>query len=259
MKTTSTLLMAVFISMASFAVPAQSKLSITVIGHENIQIIVGNSRYEGQENSIVLNNLQPGSHTVKVYSQRRNQKRSIWGNNNNTQLIYSSAVYVRPGYFTRITIDQYGKAMVDERAIRSDRRNNDWNDRNSNRDDRYNERNDRYDDRYDSDNGGYNSRDDYYRRPVGEQSFTSMMQTLRREYSDNSRVVLAKQIIDRNYFTTAQVKYMLQLFSFEHHKLDLAKYAYSNTTDQRNYFSIYDVFTYNNSKEQLADYIRRYK
>lgn len=243
MKTTSTLLMAIFISMASFAVPAQSKLSITVIGHQNIQILVDNNRYEGEENSIVLNNLRPGSHTIKVYSN--GQKRTIWGRRNSSQLIYSSTVYVRPGYLTSVRIDRYGKAQVDERAIGSNRRNDDWND------DRYGNRNDRK-------NRGYENRDNYKGRAVNEQTFSSLMQTLRREYSENSRVVLAKQIIDRNYFTTSQVKYMLQLFPFEHHKLDLAKYAYRNTTDQRNYYSLFDVFTYNNSKDELEDYIRRY-
>jgi hypothetical protein len=156
--------------------------------------------------------------------------------------------------------------MVEERAMRSRRRNEDWdkgydgrNDRYNDRNDRYNDKNDRYNDRYDRRNGGYNSREDDNNRAVSEHSFNSMMQTLKREYSENSRVNLARQIIDRNYFTTQQVRYMLQLFPFEHHKLDLAKYAYRNTTDQENYFSIYEVFTYSNSKEQLADYIRRYR
>lgn len=253
MKTTFTLFIAILFSAVSFAIPAQSKLSITVVGHQNIQIMVDNSRYQGQENSILINSLQPGQHTIRVYSSR-NQKRSIWGNNNKTQLIYSSTVYVRPGYFTSITIDRFGKAMIDERAIRANRRNGDW-DNNSNNDGHYNnDRNDRYDER----NDRYDDKTDYNRRAVSEQSFSSIVQTLRREYSENSRLVLAKQIIDRNYFSTEQVKYMLQLFSFENNKLDLAKYAYRNTTDQRNYFAVYDVLSYSNSKEQLADYIRRY-
>ena len=252
MKITSTLLMAIFISMASFAIPVQSKLSITVVGHQNIQIMVDNNRYQGQENSIVLNNLQPGSHTIKVYSSR-NQKRSIWGNNNNTRLIYSSSVYIRPGYYTGITIDRNGKALIDERAIRSNRRNDDRDDYKNNG--RYNERNDRFDER----DNRYNEKNDYNRKPVTEQSFSSMVQTLRREYSENSRLALAMQLVDRNYFTSGQVKYMMELFSFENNKLELAKYAYRNTTDQRNYFVVYDALSYSSSKEQLAEYIRRYK
>lgn len=240
MKTTSTLLMAIFISLASFAAPVQSKLSITVVGNKNVEIMVDNNRYQSNDNSVVINSLQPGSHTIKVYNMKRNQRRNAWGNN--TQLLYSSTVYVRPGYFVGITIDRNGRATFTETAIRSDRRNNDW-------DDRY-DRNDRYDRKDD--------RDNYSRRPVSEQSFSSIVQTLRREYSENSRLLLAKQIIDRNYFSSDQVKYLMQLFSFENNRLELAKSAYRYTTDQRNYFVVYDALSYSNSKEQLADYIRRY-
>jgi nuclear transport factor 2 (NTF2) superfamily protein len=70
--------------------------------------------------------------------------------------------------------------------------------------------------------------------------------------------VLAKQIVDKNHFTSEQVKYMTQLFSFENNKLDLAKFAYRYTTDPKNYFVVYDALSYSSSKEQLADYIRRY-
>ena len=250
MKTTSTLLIALFLSIVSFAAPAQSKLSITVIGNKNVEILVDNSRYQSQDNSIVINNLQPGSHTIKVYNTK-NQRRNVWGHiNNNMQLLYSSTVYVKPGYFVGITIDRSGRAIVDERAINANRRNGGWND-DYNRNDRYNDR-----------KGGYNdgdNRNDYGGRNMTEQSFSSMVQTLRREYSENSRLALAKQIMDRNYFTSEQVKYLMQLFSYENYKLDLAKHAYRFTTDQRNYFVVYDALSYSSSKEQLADHIRRYK
>jgi len=242
MKTTSTLLVAILISMVSFAIPVQTKLSITVVGNKDIQIIVDNSRYQNDDQSTVISDLQPGSHTIKVYTTKKNQKRNIWGKSNNAQLIYSSTVYIRPGYYVDIMINRFGKALVDERAISDNNRNDDWND-----------------DTYKENDNRYNDRDEYNRRAVSEQSFASIVQTLRREYSENSRLVLAKQIVDRNYFTTEQVKYMLQLFSFEINKLELAKYAYRNTTDQRNYFVVYDSFAYSSSKEQLAEYIRRYR
>ena len=243
MKTTSTLLLAIFISLASFATPVQSKLRITVVGNRDVEVMVDNSRYQSNDNSVLIHTLQPGSHTIKVYSLKRNQRRNTWGNN--SQLLYSSTVYVRPGYFVGITIDRNGRATFDERAI-GNRKDDRYN-----RDDRYDERNDRYDtERYDRNE---------YNRPVTEQSFSSIVQTIRREYSENSRLMLAKQIIDRNHFTSDQVKYMMQLFSSENSRLEIAKYAYRYTTDQRNYYVVYDALSYSNSKEQLADYIRRYR
>lgn len=243
MKTTSTLLMAIFISMASFAIPVQSKLSITVVGNKNIEIMVDNSRYQSQDNSVVINNLQAGSHTIKVYNLK-NKGRNIF--RNNAKLLYSSTIYVRPGYHVDIIIDRNGKAIFNEKAMRTNGRNKDWNDN-----DDWNDnprRNDRYNDRY-----------DYNGRTMSAQSFSALVQTLRREYSENSRLALAKHSITRNHFTSDQVKDMMHLFSFENYKLEIAKYAYRNTTDQKNYFVVYDALSYNSSKEQLAEYIKRHR
>jgi hypothetical protein len=70
---------------------------------------------------------------------------------------------------------------------------------------------------------------------------------------------IAKQSIDRNNFSTMQVREMVLLFAFENNKLDLAKYAYSHAVDKNNYFQLYNVFSFNNSKDELAEYIRRYR
>jgi len=243
MKTTFTLLIALFLSLVSFAIPLQSKLGITVVGNKNIEIMVGNSKYQSEDNSTVISNLQPGHHTIKIYSLKKNQRRNVWGNNrNNTQLIYQSTVYIRAGYFVDIIINRFGKALVDERAFQENGRNDYW------EDDPSSDNHNRSDDR-----------NDYNRKPVNESSFVSIVQTLRREYSETSRLVLAKQIIGRNYFATEQVKQMIQLFAFESNKLEIAKYAYGNTSDQRNYFVVYDVLSYSSSKEELAEYIRTYR
>src|SRR4030095_14311346 len=121
---------------------------------------------------------------------------------------------------------------------------------------RYDRQNDPYNGRHNGNNDPYDDRYDYKRAPVTSQSFSSIVQTLRREYSESSRFEIARQMIDRNYFTSDQVKYMLQLFSSESNKLELAKYAYRNTSDQKNYFVVYDALSFSSSKEQLADYIR---
>ena len=234
MKTTSTLLMAIFISLASFANAVQSKLSITVVGNRNIEIMVDNNRYQSNDNSVVINTLQAGSHTIKVYDLK-SKGRNIF--RNNAKLLYSSTIYVRPGYHIDVTIDRNGKAIMNERPIRGNGRNRDWND--DYRDDNRN-----------------NNRKGYTGRAVTSQQFSNMVQTLRREFSENSRLVLAKQLIDRNQFSSDQVKSMMQLFSFENARLELAKYAYRNTTDQRNYFVVYDALSYSSSKEQLANYLQ---
>ena len=86
-----------------------------------------------------------------------------------------------------------------------------------------------------------------------------MKETLRRESYENTRMGIARQMFDANYFKAEQVRELLQMFSFENYRLDLAKYAYRNTTDKNNYYLVNDVFSYSSSKQELARFISRYR
>lgn len=94
---------------------------------------------------------------------------------------------------------------------------------------------------------------------MDNRDFNQAKETLRNEWFENTRVTSAKQIISANYFTSQQVKELLQLFTFENNKLELAKLAYSRSTDRNNYYLVNDVFTYSNSKDELARYIRDFR
>jgi hypothetical protein len=92
-----------------------------------------------------------------------------------------------------------------------------------------------------------------------DNAFSAAREAIRKENFDNSRMTVAQQIADNNYFTTAQVKELVRLFSFEDRKLDFAKYAYSRTVDKNNYFMINEVFNFSKTKEDLADYIKNFR
>ena len=53
-----------------------------------------------------------------------------------------------------------------------------------------------------------------------------------------------------------QVKELMSLFTFENNKLELAKYAYRKTVDQKSYFQVMDALTFSSSKDELARFIR---
>jgi hypothetical protein len=76
---------------------------------------------------------------------------------------------------------------------------------------------------------------------------------------ESTKFEIAKSGIERNYFKTEQVRELLQLFTFESNKLDLAKYAYSRTLDRNRYFKLYDVFTFESSISDMEDYINNQK
>jgi hypothetical protein len=240
MKTIFTLLLATIFTTSAFALD-ESRLTITVSTSNDVQVMIDNKTYRLDENSVVLNNIRAGQHTVQVYRGRANNNRGNNRNNNRNNVLYSSTIYVKPNYDVDIMINRFGKALVDERDLRY---NNDGYGNNGN---------------YGNNNGGYgNNNGNYgnnnYNQPMKDYDFNQLLQKIRSQWIGKQSA--AKDAINSNYFTTLQVRQVLQLFSSENDKLELAKLAYRNTVDQRSYTQLYDVFSYQSSKDELDQYIR---
>jgi Domain of unknown function (DUF4476) len=263
MKKISTLLvLSTLLTITVFAKYDDPQLSIssfTTAG--NVQVEVDGRRYYfDNDKSIIIRNLRPGYHTIKVSKEKkRSNSNRIFNLGNRREVVYNSSVNLRSGYDYDIMINKFGKVFTDEARIDP----NDWNNTDRDRDwDRNNDRTDQNDrdrdgDRTDRDrNGNYGNG---YGREMSSADFNRAKQTLRNEMFENTRVDLAKQIINSNYFISQQVKELLQLFTFENNKLDLAKYAYGYTVDKNNYYLINDQLTFSNSKDELARYIRTYR
>jgi hypothetical protein len=135
-------------------------------------------------------------------------------------------------------INRFGKALVDERDLRYS--NDGWKNGNNGKN------NDGYGNDYGNSNGYNQSMNDY--------DFNQLLQKIRGQWF--GKINTAREGINSNYFTTVQVRQIVQLFSSENDKLELAKMAYRNTVDQRNYSQLYDVFAYQSSKDELDQYIR---
>ena len=239
MKTIFTLLLATIFTTSAFAYD-EGRLTVTVSTQADVQVVIDNRTYRlDDDNSLVLNNVRAGQHSIQVYRNRGNNRNN--GNNRNrnnrNDVLYSSTINVRPNYDVDIMINRFGKALVDERDLRYS--NDGWGN------------NGNYG------NGGYGNGsygNNGYNQAMSDNEFNQLLQKIRGQWF--GKLNTAKDGINSNYFTTYQVKQILQLFSAENDKLELAKLAYRNTVDQRNYPQLYDVFAYQSSREELDQYIR---
>jgi hypothetical protein len=230
MKRTSTLLIALFVSLAGFAIPYATKLTISTINNQPLLLTVDGRTYPLRQNDkgYTINDIAPGYHAVKIFSQAA----SYGTKKNNTQLVYNGSVYMKNGYHTDITINRFGKAFVDEQQI--------------NAGGQYEE-----DGRWGNDQG--------YTQPMNSRSFEQLRLSIAAESFDNTRLNIARQTIADNFFSAAQAKQLVQLFSFDNSKLEIAKLLYGYTTDKNNYFTVYDAFSYSSSKDELSRYIQQYR
>jgi len=92
--------------------------------------------------------------------------------------------------------------------------------------------------------------------PMNPGDFKALKQSINSKSFEESKLTMAKQVLNHNCLFADQVKEILMLFTFEESKLDIAKYAYTRTYDVGNYFKVNDAFTFESSIEELNEYIQ---
>ena len=227
-------------------------LSITNLSRQDLLIEVDGRQYPDCNTALFLRDLTAGYHMIRVYAEKNNRLP------NKRLTIYSKNVYVKPKYYVDLIINRFGHALIDEQLITDDRYNDDGrNDHNGSND--HNASNDHNDRNDHEPRNNWPKNDNAAPRAMADDTFNAFIETIRRESFDDSRMTIAKSIIDQNYFNTTQTKQLVTLFSFESNKVEIARYMYGKTLDRKNYFVIYNAFTFSKSKEELAEYIRNYK
>jgi len=92
-------------------------------------------------------------------------------------------------------------------------------------------------------------------KSITENDFNNLKETVAKRSFEETKKELVISAIDNNYFTSAKVKEILGLFDYDNTKLEVAKYAYKKTCDRKNYFVVYDVFTFESTISELKKYI----
>ena len=105
--------------------------------------------------------------------------------------------------------------------------------------------------------GVYNTQN---RVAMSDASFNSLVQNVKSQWLPGAKMSALTDIFANtsNYFTAYQAKQLIQLVSDEDNRLQLAKSAYRNTVDPANFSQLYDLFTSQTRKNELANYVNSY-
>lgn len=95
--------------------------------------------------------------------------------------------------------------------------------------------------------------------PMMPGDFESMKSSIASKTFEDSKMTIAKQILNNNCLLAGQVKEIMMLFTFEDSRLDFAKYAYGRTYDLGNYYKVNDAFTFESSIDELNSYISTFR
>jgi hypothetical protein len=94
-----------------------------------------------------------------------------------------------------------------------------------------------------------------YNNVLDENGLQSILQAMRNTSFDNSKLDIVKAALKNRSISTSQVSQLMQQFTFEQYKLDLAKFCYVKATDPYNFFTLSNNFTFDSYASELTAYI----
>lgn len=231
MKTISTLLTSFLLTGSAFATGFRPMASLTIKSAERspIVVIVDGKCFDIGSNSIMISNLEPTYHEVKVYQQTFNGPIDLCGKD--CDVLFNSSVLLKPRTSLLIAIDDCGAVTMNETRTRTPRVGDTW-------------QPGRYDHHFNT--------EDIYSKAMSNNEFDRVLWAIGKEKFETNKMTSAEQIINANYFTTIQLRELLRLFNFESNKLQLAKLGYDKVVDQSNYYTLSDLFSFTSSRDELA-------
>jgi len=188
-------------------------------------------------------------------------------------LVHRTRIYVEPGYNTEFLVQLAGrkpKVLLNKIAQYPLRSSQPYPPNYRDRETYPNR--ERYDDRGEYDNrdrGNY--QDDDYRdnasenqdRDYREESsavlrsseIDRLVLAIKNRPFDDDKFSLARQALSNSTFYAEDLKRVLNQFSYDSKKLELAKSLYRNVYDPRNFYVVYDAFRFNSDRRELERFV----
>jgi hypothetical protein len=131
--------------------------------------------------------------------------------------------------------------------------NNNQNNYNNNNQNNYNNNNQNNPNNYNNNPNAYSP------NSMNATSFANFKRTIQNSSFDSSKETLVKSQLANNWITSSQLIEIVELFSFESGKLDIAKFGATRVIDRNNLFNVYNSFTFESSKTEFANFISTLK
>lgn len=243
MKTITTSLAFVLSIGLAYAFPPASQIQISLKGHRPNSIIVFDGKqYVSTGNFVFIERVLPGHHTLQVL------RPTAWGHQG---VLFSGNVRVPVASHVVATIGPNG-LQVGSTPLAYQGPN--------------------YWDGYQNPPGAIlHDPHDHYIAPtepgfcgtppaqgMHPDVFGRLVRTIESQSFDSDQLRIAKQGIRLNGVTSAQMRELMELMSFESTKLELAKFGYQFVVDPGSYFMVNDVFWFSSSVSELDNYIANY-
>lgn len=101
----------------------------------------------------------------------------------------------------------------------------------------------------------YSTSDECRYKVMKKDDFSDLKGSINNRNFESYNSSIVKTAIDNNFFSSEQVRELMNYFTFEDTKLEIAKYSYKKVCDTKNFFKVYDAFDFESSINELKNYI----
>jgi hypothetical protein len=201
-----------------------SDLILTIYDNSFFTVIFDRKIYENPVSVFRLSNISPGDHRLII-------KGRVGGPHGAYRTLYDGNIEIPINSEITARINKFNELVVNSRQ-------------------NYNQ------------NQGYyeyegNQNQGYHERPLLDMNRLSY--SINNASFESDKKMIAEEAIAANRVTAEQVYQILMLFGFESTKLAIAKFAYGNCEDKRNYYIVNDAFTFSSSRRELSNFIGNYR
>jgi hypothetical protein len=91
---------------------------------------------------------------------------------------------------------------------------------------------------------------------VSEIDYNNFLDAIKKQSFEKDKEGYIKTYMKNAYLTTAQIKTIVGMLTYDSSKLDIAKFLFTNCVDKQNYFKIAEVMQFSSSKNDLNDYVK---
>lgn len=93
--------------------------------------------------------------------------------------------------------------------------------------------------------------------PLSSAAFETIFKKVEKAIFEKERIRIAKRGIAKRCVLSSQVALLMKSFNYEENRLDLAKYAYGRTFDQKNYDTVREALHFERSHSELELYLEK--
>jgi len=191
--------------------------------------------------------LNSGNHSLTISAGRNLIYRSRFSTFNNTRMVLDFFIY--EGLFLLDTVPLAHQGMNNNQY--GDIWNNLWNSFYNNQSNNFN-----WDPYYGQNQNNWNNQNQNNNQNNWNNfDFEQFFNAVKSQSFNNSKIEIIKGQNNNARWRTEEIKRLMQLFSFDKDKLEVAKLCYQNCIDKQNYFNLYGLFSFSSSSTDLNKFI----